>query len=144
MLSVWIDNLLNNIKDSGDGKDGADVLEQCGRTCAKNSVMRNIKPFKERIGKNKEDKEILEMLNSVWGKIHIEDGNIFVIYDECYCPVLKEIELKNSFFCNCSRGWIKEVFETVFERPAEVELQKSIISGNDKCKFKINLGAGNE
>lgn len=141
MLGVWIDNLLNSLKDSG---EGTGALEQCGRTCARNSIIQNIKQFKEGMDKNKEDKEILEMIGRVWDKIHVEDGSVYVVYDQCYCPLLKEARINNSFFCNCSRGWIKEVFETVFERPVGVELQKSIIGGNDECKFKINLGAGNE
>ncbi|MCK4478878.1 hypothetical protein KAU88_10215 [Candidatus Bathyarchaeota archaeon] len=42
-------------------------------------------------------------------------------------------------YCNCSRGWAKELFEGVLGRPVGVIMEKSIIKGDDQCRFRIVL-----
>jgi predicted hydrocarbon binding protein len=42
-------------------------------------------------------------------------------------------------YCNCSRGWAKELFEGALGRTVEVIMEKSIINGDNQCKFRILL-----
>lgn len=42
-------------------------------------------------------------------------------------------------FCLCSVGYVKEMHELRFGRPAEVELLDSVIGGGKRCRFKITM-----
>jgi predicted hydrocarbon binding protein len=42
-------------------------------------------------------------------------------------------------YCNCSRGWAKALFEGALGRTVEVIMEKSIINGDNQCKFRILL-----
>jgi predicted hydrocarbon binding protein len=42
-------------------------------------------------------------------------------------------------YCNCSRGWAKALFEGVLGKSVEVIMEKSIVSGDNQCKFRIML-----
>ena len=44
-------------------------------------------------------------------------------------------------YCNCSRGWLLEVFENITGKPASVELLSSIRRGGADCRFVVRLGA---
>jgi hypothetical protein len=42
-------------------------------------------------------------------------------------------------YCNCSRGWAKALFEGATGKPVEVIMEKSIISGDSECRFRVLL-----
>jgi predicted hydrocarbon binding protein len=42
-------------------------------------------------------------------------------------------------WCNCSTGYQKEAFETIFGKEIEVSLKESKLSGSKRCVFEINL-----
>jgi predicted hydrocarbon binding protein len=42
-------------------------------------------------------------------------------------------------YCNCSRGWAKALFEGATGKPVEVNMEKSIINGDDQCRFEVIL-----
>jgi len=44
---------------------------------------------------------------------------------------------KSASFCNCSRGWLMEIFETVLEEPVTVEMEDSIMKGGEQCRFSV-------
>jgi len=95
------------------------------------------------MSKAKDINEFLERLGKVWSHLQREGENIYVVYDKCYCPLgralLKDYPGQLSSYCNCSRGWIREMFESALKRPVEVELEKSIIQGDNLCRFKVIL-----
>ena len=95
------------------------------------------------MSKAKDVNEFVDRLVKAWSHLHREGGNIYVVYDKCYCPLgralLKDYPSQLSLYCNCSRGWVREMFESALKKPVKVELQKSIIRGDDLCKFKVTL-----
>ena len=60
--------------------------------------------------------------------------------DNCVCAFAggKNISPR---FCNCSRGYMKEMFTAVTGKPVEVTLDESVIRGSDRCSFTIQIGA---
>ncbi len=36
-------------------------------------------------------------------------------------------EVRNSYLCNCAIGYTKKIFETLFNRTIEVDLEQSIL-----------------
>ena len=112
------------------------ILESCGRKCIGQSFVAKAEAIAK---KSKSTEEFLDGLGKVWKHLHVSgDGGVFVVYDRCYCPLMKGYEGKVSpSFCNCSVGWIKELFEMALKKPVKVEKIGTIKQGNKQCKFKI-------
>jgi len=133
----WIRNLIEGLDARVDEKTKVEILEKCGRACIPRSFITKAKACKKGA---KDTDEFLDNLGQVWEHFHRDGDGLYVVYEECYCPLVnKDSEKLSRTFCNCSRGWIKELFESVLEKVVEVELEKSIKAGDDTCKFKVLL-----
>lgn len=64
-------------------------------------------------------------------------------YYGCHCPfareALKEGKEMNDRFCYCSAGFAKFPFEIILDQPLKIKVVKSILHGDDVCRFKIDL-----
>jgi hypothetical protein len=58
--------------------------------------------------------------------------------DKCFCPFASGTNISKSF-CNCSKGWQKNTFETLTGKKAEVNIDSSILFGGDRCSFTVKL-----
>jgi len=135
-LHEWLSNLIKNMDSHLDEESKIKVLEECGRACA---------------GKHTE-KEALQSKGDLDGwlatmkkwvganNVHKEGNTVRLTYSKCFCPLVGTIDpLLSNTFCNCSRGWLKENFETVVGKPVKVNLEDSIMMGGQECRFSIQL-----
>lgn len=66
-------------------------------------------------------------------------------YNYCHCGWVRESIQKSDEeqispnFCNCSGGWHKLPFETIFGQPLEVDIVKTVLKGDDMCTFAIHI-----
>lgn len=133
----WIKSLMDNLDEYADEETRAKVLENCGRTCISRSFVNRAKACMKSA---KDIDKFLDRLGKIWSHLQRDGNNIYVAYEKCYCPLVKTYPEKLSpTFCNCSRGWIKELFESVLERSVDVKLEKSIRQGDDVCRFRVHL-----
>jgi hypothetical protein len=72
-----------------DEKTRAAVLENCGRACANLGFIDTVKCCKDSA---KSTDELLDDLRKVWGHLHRDGDDIYVVYEECYCPQLPETD----------------------------------------------------
>lgn len=136
-LHRWIKGLMDGLDSKVDERTRTRVLEDCGRVCISSSFIKRVKQVWERSGHLD---SFLENVGEVWGHIKREGDGIYVEYGECYCPLVKGYPGKiSSSWCNCSRGWLLELFERALGRPVKIELEKSIKQGDDICRFRILL-----
>ena len=63
----------------------------------------------------------------------VVDGALEVRYPRCLCHRLPPEP--DERYCECSRGWLTELLERVFERPFSVELLASILRGDEECRL---------
>jgi predicted hydrocarbon binding protein len=91
--------------------------------------------------KSKNADEFLKTLAETNKHIHREKDKVYVIYPKCYCSQVNKIPKGklSGIYCNCSRGWAKALFEGATGKPVEAIMEKSIINGDDQCKFQIIL-----
>lgn len=69
-----------------------------------------------------------------------KDGELFLQFNFCPCPMLAEVErLESNTWCQCTTGYSKVLFEKAFACHVDVELLKSIKMGDDICLMKIIL-----
>ncbi len=136
-LHKWLKTLMEGLDNELDEETKVKILENCGRNCIPRSFASKAKNC------NKEAKnvdEFLERLGKVWKHVHREDGDVYVVYEKCYCPIVKTYSGElSSTWCNCSRGWTKELFEEALGKPVKVVLEKSVRQGDKECRFRVHL-----
>jgi predicted hydrocarbon binding protein len=99
-----------------------------------------IERAKKTMKNSKDIDEFLVKLSKNWKHLKLDGDNIHVEYEKCYCPLVRDCHEKlSATFCNCSRGWVKELFESALEKPVKVRLEKSIKSGDRTCRFRVIL-----
>ncbi len=70
------------------------------------------------------------------------EGNVVKVkYPTCYCPLAAEIKELSPTYCNCSAGWLKELYETVTGKPVTVEVIETVKRGGQACRFNVILSA---
>lgn len=57
---------------------------------------------------------------------------------DCGCPLVS-MKRTPAVWCNCSIGYQKETFETIFGRPVQSRLKESKLAGSKRCVFEITL-----
>lgn len=137
-MERWIATLIAALDENVDEKTRAEVLEQCGRQCQSQSFVKKARSIYQ---KSKNIDEFLDKFGKVYKHLHIDGHNVYIVYPKCYCSIINKIPSGklSATYCNCSRGWVKELFEGAFGQPVEVIMEKSIVKGDDQCKFKIVL-----
>ena len=63
---------------------------------------------------------------------------VAVAEGECSCPLV-DSQRTSPFFCNCSVGYQKQSFESVFGRPVQAVLKSSKLDGSKRCVFEVTL-----
>jgi len=140
LLRKWLEALLAGLDAEVDEKTRAQVMEHCGQACALHHE--DIERTKIIQHDAKEIDELLDRLNqqeNFWcGKWVIDGDIIYSVCEECGCPLVRAGLVEPSpTFCDCSRGWVKAVFETVLGRPMEVGLEQAIGQGDRVCEFVV-------
>lgn len=112
------------------------ILERCGRDCIGNSTVEKARKV---FMKSESLEDFLEKYSKVNEHLHIEDDGVYLVYPECYCPTMKNVPpgQLSATYCDCSRGWAKALFEGATGRLVEVVREKTIVNGDEECRFKI-------
>ncbi len=132
----WVTNLMQSIDAHLDEETKINLMESCGRACARESAIGAAEKCEGDLTK------LLSTLEKWIGKGNVQrDGDVVrVIYPRCLCHlVAKGPPRLPDTYCYCSRGWLKEMFETVHGEPVEVELLESIKRGGEQCSFTVRL-----
>jgi predicted hydrocarbon binding protein len=133
----WVVNLLDELDRMVDEETRVRLLEGCGRKCIGRSFVAKAEAIAK---KSKNMGEFLDGLGRVWKHLHVDKDGVFVIYERCYCPLVRGYAGKVSpSFCNCSVGWIKELFETALKKPVKVKKITTIRQGSKQCRFKVTI-----
>jgi predicted ArsR family transcriptional regulator len=137
----WNNKLLSELSKL-DNNQGLEVLYRCGADCASGSeLLEGAIKVAKKLGPGAETDLLFHtyktefyntpMLSKVGNKVTL-------VFKDCTCPIVKE-GVRNSYLCNCTVGYTKKVFETLFNSRVKVELAKSILQGDKICKQIIHL-----
>ena len=134
----WIACLIAGLKEHVEEETAAKVLEQCGRQCQSESFVEKAKRIYE---KSEDVNEFLDKFGQVYKHLHREGNKVYIVYPKCYCSQVNKIPagILSATYCNCSRGWVKALFEGALGQPVDVILEESIIKGDKQCRLRINL-----
>jgi predicted hydrocarbon binding protein len=132
----WVCALAANIRQELDEKAKMSLMESCGRACARSASTESAKACGGDMAK------LLSQMGKWVGKSNVrrEGDSVHVVYDKCYCRLDDDLsEQLGHMHCYCSRGWLKEMFETVAGTPVNVDLLQSIRRGDAECRFIVRL-----
>ena len=137
-MERWITSLIDGLDKHVDEETRAMILEQCGRQCQSQAFIEKARRIYK---KSQTMEEFLKAFSEVYENLHIEGNNVFIVYPKCYCSFVNKIPsgTLSATYCNCSRGWAKELFEKVLGRSVEVVMEESIVNGDQQCKFRVIL-----
>lgn len=134
----WKDAVILMEKELGTEK-AKDIMSICGSKCCGAGHRKTVRK------KFEESDSIEEFLNKISNKgvtYELVDKNTIVAeYERCFCGQVKgaETTFPDMTYCECGTEFNRQYFSSAFDKPIEVELIKSVISGSDGCKFLIHF-----
>jgi hypothetical protein len=136
-MNTWVKELLKNLDDKVDEATRKTIMGACGEKCPfthlPDTKLLEIK------AESKNEKEFLTSLCNLW-RLKNENGQYYVVFDQCYCPLVNEnLEGTSQTLCFCTVGNIKHKFKIGLGREVRIEMQKTILAGDDECRFYIDL-----
>lgn len=137
----WINTVLQQMRRIK-GDEAIIALENCGRKCLKSS---NSHKTIENLRNNVNDKEDIDLLFHTYKEkiyenrpnLYQKSGKIYLEYHKCGCEMVTKNGVSDPFLCNCTVGYTKQIFETLFAKPVRVKLLASILNGDPICKQEI-------
>ena len=135
---VWITRFMQSLDAQIDEPRRLALMEARGRSCARGGAIKLAEASKGNVDK---------LLSSLAGHLGPEgarrEGNVVTIaYPTCFCPLVSEVKEELSpTYCQCSVGWLKEMFETVSGKPVKVEALETVKRGGRTCRFNVVLEA---
>lgn len=149
-LAEWMKIAIERLDNIVPEKQRIVIMEACGQNCAKinqQAVMR----FKKRRQKYPTIEAFLraEEIQPMNGTKLKREQNVFIqIYTplsfthpiRCYCSLVNGLPTNQTIsrtYCHCSKALVKRMWEEALEKPVQVELLQSALSGDTECHFKI-------
>lgn len=132
-----LQKLCKRIEECSNEQKLKEMLEKRGRQCISSQY---IKKGKDAVKDAKDMNEFVERLRKTLPLLKREGEKFYMIYPRCYCHHLRKF--KGNIppdYCYCSVGWIKELFEQSLGRAITVNLESSILRGDNKCRLRIIL-----
>lgn len=58
----------------------------------------------------------------------------------CFCPLARAARGRLPLeYCCCSGGWYRGIYQGIFQKPAMVTVEKSLLNGDNQCRFSIKF-----
>ncbi|MBI5836751.1 MAG: hypothetical protein HZB25_05880 [Candidatus Eisenbacteria bacterium] len=111
------------------------ILEKTGRECAKVGQL-----GAKYVG---DPEGYFATANKMWGTDFAWDKQkgvvtVSVAEGDCGCPLVDKRRTP-AVWCNCSVGYQKQTFETIFGRPVQARLKESKLGGSKRCVFEVTV-----
>lgn len=149
-IAKWVEGAMDRLDALVDERTRIQIMENCGYNCAEV----NSGAIDEAVARRRKYESVdgfleAEQQNPMKGTGLVREGDmLYQVYRpqelgvRCYCSLVRNLPADEKIsltYCHCSKGFVKKLWEAVLERPVEVELIQSIVSGAQECKFAIHL-----
>ena len=140
----WWKLAIEKLEEKTGKQNAIEVMKTCGSKCCVNGQRKTArKLMKESFSL----KEFLEKFinygvkDGVLGYEIIDDNNFITRHNKCFCGQVKQLNgiMKNDIYCQCSVEFNRQFFIAAFEKPVEVKLKQSILTGGTCCEFEIKI-----
>ena len=114
-------------------------LSSCGQACADSYTGELFrKAWKDAGGDIPRFLENLSVFFPEAEYVLVDKNKIQVNYTNCACGLVIRGFVDNPMQCLCSLYNLKVNFQQAMERDINVQLQKSILAGEDRCQFEVS------
>lgn len=129
--------LLEKARETGGEAERARILQERGRLCISETW---IKKAKQAAKTAANDGEFLDNLEKVYPMLKRGQGKVYVVYPKCYCHLKKQFggDVPH-WYCECTVGWTRAMFEQALNRSVDVKLESSVIRGGKECRLRVML-----
>lgn len=134
----WVKSAMEKLDQLVDKKTRTKIMENCA--CVSNKSIEKAKnTYKQ--SENLDDFLTKLQKERIAGTKLLREGDIiYAFYDKCYCGRVKATKEKiSSTYCHCSKGYLKKIFEAVFQKSLKIDILQTILQGNQECKFAIHI-----
>ncbi len=135
---AYITTLMESLERSVEEPVRVRMMNDCGRACARRGGL-----FQQAASHRGDLKGFLGRMNGLLGpdSARLVDGTtVLWSYPRCYCELVALGPARlPAVYCQCSVGWVLEMFEAVLERPVRVRLVQSIKTGAASCQFRVDI-----
>ena len=77
-------------------------------------------------------------MNELKADWYLQDGWLYTKFFFCECPMLEAVDrLPTPTWCQCTVGYTRAMFESIFGCAVESELMQSIKMGDDICLIRV-------
>ena len=133
----WVKELLAALDGQIDEQARKNIMAACGQKCPfthlTDSRLLDIRDRAET------EEALLDTLCSEW-RLQKQQGRYYVVFDRCYCPLVNDaIEGTSATLCSCTEGNLRHKFKLALGREVAIEVQKTIVRGDDECRFLIGI-----
>jgi predicted hydrocarbon binding protein len=150
--ALFMKGAIQKLDKAVDEKTRTRIMQKCGYNCAKKNhkVIERAVARREKFGSLEEFLDAEQQKPMKGTKLAREGNILYQFYTpqaftrpmRCYCSLFRELPKEDTVaitYCNCSKGFVEKYWEAVLQRPVEVDILQSAISGAKECKFAIHL-----
>ncbi|MFC1540125.1 DUF6144 family protein [Gemmatimonadota bacterium] len=151
IVGEWIQRLMANMDTLLDEAPRARLMQACGRACYLNAfgAASSQPPPPGALDamlsayQSRGETEIRREGNTVYYRYGPAEQNPYglrLLDGYCMCPVVESgPDQLSPTYCQCSAGYVGEMFERLTGSPCQVEVLESLRTGGSHCRFKIEL-----
>jgi predicted hydrocarbon binding protein len=149
-IALWVKGAMERLDKLVANEIKTQVMEQCGRRCAEASETIEIAVAKRKKYKNLDQFLEAEKRKLLPGMRLEREGKILYQYYmphsfsprmRCFCSLLERLPAEENIsptYCQCSKGFVLEMWERILRKPVKVDVMATAVTGAKECKFKIS------
>jgi hypothetical protein len=151
-IALWVKGAINRLDKAVDKKTRVRIMEECGAACAKANhatidrvvAKRQKYPSLEEFLEAEKNKLLPGMRLEPKGKTLYQYylPRTFHYPMRCFCALLRGLppeETVSPTYCQCSKGFVRKMWECVLGKPVKVQVLETAVTGAKECKFRIDL-----
>lgn len=119
----------------------ARAFRKCAKNCVEQFVLKEMRRQFEECGCNLDAQYTKYAKSEYFYANIVEPGHIYEMgYPRCLCPMYEKGFAKSAVHCECSRQSIIYVLQNLLpNKKIEVETIETVLSGDQKCKFRVTV-----
>lgn len=134
MKEIWVQNILKAIESQCSEEQARKIMTNCGEHCPFSHMPdEELLELKEQ---SSSEKELLDLLTEYW-RLHRDGEKYYIIFDQCFCPMV--MENTSSVLCFCTLGSLKKKFKLALDRDVDITMETTILRGDPRCRFQIHV-----
>jgi hypothetical protein len=151
-VALWVKGAINRLDRLVKPETRNEIMTRCGHNCAQahKSTIDNARKKRQKYASLDEFLVAEEKKPGKASRIE-RKGNIVYHYFtpdsygqgvRCFCGLLKGLpgdQTVSRTYCQCSKGFVEEIWQAYLGRKPKVEMIESSVSGAKECKFAVHL-----